>query len=129
MGSDLTIDEAYFINDWGEIMALGVFPNGDYHAVPLVPDGDCDALEARIAALPYKVAPEQNLPVIKQGESFSPAIQFRNRFLQRYRLPGPAATPLNSFRPCGHPCIDGRASARPAKVRNAALLSDVRLAA
>ena len=26
MGSDLTIDEAYFINDWGEIMALGVFP-------------------------------------------------------------------------------------------------------
>ncbi|MGA7411330.1 MAG: hypothetical protein WBW33_12650 [Bryobacteraceae bacterium] len=95
MGSDLIIEEAYFINDLGEIAANGVLANGDQHAVLLVPDGDCDDLEARIAAFQNSAALTQGQPVIKQGESVSPVLQFRNRFVQRYRIPDPAAAPLN----------------------------------
>jgi len=95
MGSNLTIEDAYFIDDLGEIAANGVFADGNQHAVLLVPDGDCDDLEARIAAFQNNAALAQNRPIIKQGESVSHAIQFRNRFVQRYRIPGPAVAPLN----------------------------------
>ncbi|MGA7410630.1 MAG: hypothetical protein WBW33_09090 [Bryobacteraceae bacterium] len=95
MGSALTIEQAYFINELGEIAANGVFSNGDQHAILLVPDGNCDDLEARIAALQNSAALAQNQPVIKQVEPASPAIQFRNRFLQRDSIPSPAAAPLN----------------------------------
>ena len=42
-GSDLTLTEAGTINDRGEIEATGVLPNGDFHAVMLIP---CDAASA-----------------------------------------------------------------------------------
>ena len=49
-GSDLTVVGATYINDRGEIAAQGALPNGDSHAILLIPDGDCDdACEARIA--------------------------------------------------------------------------------
>src|SRR5579859_5616186 len=38
-GSNLTLTEATLINDRGEIAAQGVFPNGDTHAILLIP---CD---------------------------------------------------------------------------------------
>ena len=44
-GTDLTFQEAFDINDRGEIAARGMLPNGEQHAVVLVP-----ASEAEIAA-------------------------------------------------------------------------------
>jgi hypothetical protein len=45
------VGEAHEINDAGEIVCNGVLPNGDIHAILLVPRGACDdACEARIAA-------------------------------------------------------------------------------
>jgi probable HAF family extracellular repeat protein len=50
-GSELTVVSASFINDRGEIAGEGRLPNGDSHAILLIPDGDCDdECEARIAA-------------------------------------------------------------------------------
>ena len=43
LGSDLFLVEALFINDRGEIACLGVLPNGDGHAVLLVPNEHGDA--------------------------------------------------------------------------------------
>ena len=42
-GSNFTVGDVDYINDRGEIVAIGVLPSGDQHAVLLVPDGDCDA--------------------------------------------------------------------------------------
>ncbi len=41
-GSNITVGDVNYINDRGEIAATGVLPNGDQHAILLVPDGDCD---------------------------------------------------------------------------------------
>jgi len=49
-GSGLHLADADLINDRGEIACTGFLPNGDRHAVILVPQGDCDdACEAQIA--------------------------------------------------------------------------------
>jgi hypothetical protein len=44
------------INDRGEIAATGILPNSVQYAILLIPDGDCDDLEVRIAAIQSKVA-------------------------------------------------------------------------
>jgi probable HAF family extracellular repeat protein len=56
-GSDLTLNEAVFINDRGEISGFGTLPNGDTHAFLLIPCGGdgthgCqdDAVGASVAA-------------------------------------------------------------------------------
>ena len=50
-GSGLHLADADFINDRGEIACHGYLPNGDAHAVLLIPQGDCDdACEARVEA-------------------------------------------------------------------------------
>ena len=41
-GSDLTLNEAVFINDRGEISGFGTLPNGDFHAFLLIPCGRDD---------------------------------------------------------------------------------------
>jgi hypothetical protein len=38
-GSNITVNDAVFINDRGEIAGTGVLPNGNQHAVLLIP---CD---------------------------------------------------------------------------------------
>jgi probable HAF family extracellular repeat protein len=49
-GSDLTVVSASFVNNRGEIAGEGLLPNGDVHAILLIPHGDCDdACDARIA--------------------------------------------------------------------------------
>ncbi len=40
--SDLVLADPYSINDRGEIAVTGFLPNGDEHAVILIPNGDCD---------------------------------------------------------------------------------------
>jgi len=42
-GSDLTITDGHTINDRGEITASGMLPNGDFHAVLLIP---CDEAQS-----------------------------------------------------------------------------------
>jgi probable HAF family extracellular repeat protein len=55
-GSDLTVVMASFVNARGEIAGVGMLPNGDIHAILLIPDGYCDEdCDARIAA-------SQNIP-------------------------------------------------------------------
>jgi hypothetical protein len=76
-GSNLTVGDVDYINERGELVAIGVLPNGDQHAILLIPDGDCDDLDARIAALQPTVAPAS--PV-------NPPDQFRNRLPALYAL-------------------------------------------
>jgi len=48
-GSNITVGDVNYINDRGEIAATGMLPNGDQHAILLVPDGACeDALWCKI---------------------------------------------------------------------------------
>ena len=50
-GSGLTVRDGDQINDRGEIAGRGVLPNGDVHAILLIPSGECnDDCEDRIAA-------------------------------------------------------------------------------
>jgi probable HAF family extracellular repeat protein len=48
-GSDLTLYETHFVNDRGEIVAVGVLPNGDQHIVVLVPCSDRESEDCRSA--------------------------------------------------------------------------------
>ncbi len=49
--SNIVVTDPNQIDDRGEIAAQGMLPNGDTHAVVLIPDGDCDsACEQRVAA-------------------------------------------------------------------------------
>ena len=77
--STITVGDVNFINDRGEIAATGILPNGDQHAILLIPDGDCDDLEVRIAALQNKLANGRH----------SSTTQHRHHF------PGPAPAPSN----------------------------------
>src|SRR5664280_1426879 len=81
-------------NDIGEIAVTGTLPNGDHHAVLLVPHGDCDDdCEGRIAASQNDAAPTEYAGTMAQGSEsrVSPANQFHNRLMQRYRMPGQVA--------------------------------------
>lgn len=50
-GSGLIVRDADQINDRGEIAGRGVLPNGDVHAILLIPSGECDRwCDDRIAA-------------------------------------------------------------------------------
>jgi len=50
-GSNLTVVSASYVNDRGEIAGEGLLPDGNLHAILLIPHGYCDdACEARIAA-------------------------------------------------------------------------------
>ena len=78
-GSDLTLTGATFINDRGEIAGAGVLPNGDQHAVLLVP-----ASEAEIAAAEaLSVQPRANTVQPPSSRSDSAL----NRFRRTRQLP------------------------------------------
>jgi probable HAF family extracellular repeat protein len=97
-GSDLTVVAGSFINERGEIAGNALLPNGDQHAVLMIPDGDCDDdCEGRIAASQYNAAPAYYPATMTQG-SESPATrvdQLRNRFGSRYHTKDQPAAPLN----------------------------------
>jgi len=46
-GSDLTLFETHFVNDRGEIVAVGVLPNGDQHIVVMVPCSESESENCR----------------------------------------------------------------------------------
>lgn len=51
-GSDLTLTYAYFVNDRGEIAVSGALPNGDQHAVLLIP---CDENHPHVEGCDYSL--------------------------------------------------------------------------
>jgi hypothetical protein len=67
-GSNITVGDVNYINDIGEIAVTGTLPNGDHHAVLLVPHGDCDDdCEGRIAASQNDAAPTEYAGTMAQG--------------------------------------------------------------
>ncbi len=51
-GSDVTVATGLVINDRGEIAGRGILPNGDYHAILLIP---CDENHPGIAGCDYSL--------------------------------------------------------------------------
>ena len=75
-GNDLTLNEAFFINDSGEISGLGTLSDGSQHAFLLIPCGGLgetkgcmDSAESTTAAIPGKHAPvnQSVSPVTRRG--------------------------------------------------------------
>jgi probable HAF family extracellular repeat protein len=85
-GSGLTLTDAIYVNDRGEIAGTGLLLNGDVHAYLLIPDGDCDSdCEGRIAARQNTTTPLHNPDVLKQdNESPTHRVnQFRKQLMRR----------------------------------------------
>ncbi len=104
-GSGVQLTDAVTINDRGEIAALGLLPNGDQHAVLLIPCGEGDdgcqgesptgATQNSPAAAtqhPPTAAPPD--PVLSDGPR-GMLDRLRARWGQRYRIPGPRDGPAN----------------------------------
>jgi probable HAF family extracellular repeat protein len=86
-GSGLHLQDARLINDRGEIVCTGVLPNGDQHAVLLIPvDGDDDNANGRTVAA-QKPTP-RDVPNGTQRRS-------QPRWTNRYHLPGLTIGPTN----------------------------------
>jgi probable HAF family extracellular repeat protein len=99
-GSAITLTEAAFINDLGEIAAQGTLSNGDQHAYLLIPcddkhPGECDDYSMIEVATPQLGAPTTPNLTVKQGNDAlaSPVDRFRSMMRQRYHLPGQPAAP------------------------------------
>ena len=100
-GSNLTLGEAFFIYDSGEILVRGFLPNGNEHGVVLIPcdekhPGECEDYSRINAPVPQVGSPAKELPaIIQQGKDAptSPVNQLRNRLMQRYHIPSQPAAP------------------------------------
>jgi probable HAF family extracellular repeat protein len=95
-GSGLTLTEATYVSDKGEIAAQGVFPSGAARAVLLIPNGDCDDdCEGRIVASRNSAISVKNAPVMTGGNEtpISPLAHVRSQLRQRYHLPGQPMAP------------------------------------
>jgi probable HAF family extracellular repeat protein len=86
-GSGLTVNTAAFITDRGEIAATGILPNGDQHAVLLIP---CDDHHAEVEGCDYSMvdasavaqdASPRHIPSGTQRPS-------QSRWSNRYHMPG-----------------------------------------
>jgi probable HAF family extracellular repeat protein len=96
--SNVVLVDPYYINDRGYIAVQGVLPNGDQHAVLLVPNGICDVgCEAGIAARQNSSTSAQYLAArTRDSESrVTPVEKARNQMRQRYHVPGQLAAPSN----------------------------------
>jgi hypothetical protein len=96
-GSGVTLFEATFINDRGDITAQGNLSNGDTHAFVLIPDGDCDGdCQERVERSQAEAElRRQSAPAITQrAESpLTPIERLRSQMRQRYHIPGQPAAP------------------------------------
>jgi probable HAF family extracellular repeat protein len=81
-GSDLTVIDAAFINDRGEIAGLGALPNGDLRAVLLVPASAAEIAAA--SALTVSRPPATAAERLANTEADAPASN-RNRTLSPFR--------------------------------------------
>jgi probable HAF family extracellular repeat protein len=81
-GSDIDVFEAWDMNDRSEIAAIGVLPNGDQHAVLLVP-ASAEEVAAANALLAVKVAP--SAPHRAASPLFDSVLGGRKTMLNRFR--------------------------------------------
>jgi probable HAF family extracellular repeat protein len=93
-GSSLTLTDAIYVNDRGEIAGNGLLPNGDGHAYLLIPNGDCDDdCEGRIAASQNRAV---QYPAATQQKVESPREvinQLHKSLTQPSRFPGQRSAP------------------------------------
>jgi probable HAF family extracellular repeat protein len=102
-GSDLTIAEVFYINDRGEIAGFGTLPNGDQHALVLIPCDEKHPGECQDNSMIEVVGPRCEMPATQHsspnnqdsGLSLSPESQLRNRLMQGYHIPGRTGVPTN----------------------------------
>jgi probable HAF family extracellular repeat protein len=87
-GADIQVAFAYTINDRGEIAGLGFLPNGDEHAVLLIP---CDKGDAVCAN-------ERNMGNVRQASVLSRSSRARNFSGQHSRLVQPSRMPMRRSR-------------------------------
>jgi probable HAF family extracellular repeat protein len=81
--------EPSYINQRGEITGNAMLPNGDVHAVVLIPNGDCDrSCESRIAASQASAA----ITPSPKAARFSPAQRLRATIRQSLHLPSSEAS-------------------------------------
>lgn len=95
-GSNLTLAEALFIDDSGEILANGFLPNGDQHGVVLIPcdekhSGECED-NSLIQAPTQQTSPSTSMRLGSESP-VSPVERFRSMMRQRYHLAGQTAPP------------------------------------
>jgi probable HAF family extracellular repeat protein len=104
-GSDIRALFPYDINDRGEIAAQGVLPNGDDHAVLLIPcdgnhadiEGCEDGREGATGMTQNNPAPVTKFPAAAEGsrEPVGALQQLRARLARRYHILGPGTDPTN----------------------------------
>lgn len=100
-GSGLTLTDAIYVNDRGEIAGNAVLPNGDTRAYLLIPcddkhPGECEDYSMIEVATPQIEAPTMESPAtVKQGRELplSRVERVRNMMRQRYYIPGQSAAP------------------------------------
>jgi probable HAF family extracellular repeat protein len=89
--SDITLNEATFINDRGEISGFGTLSNGDMHAFVLIP---CDANHPNVDSCDYEPVegvsgPQVRPAQVTQASAASPAKLSLAKMMTRFRsLPG-----------------------------------------
>ena len=81
-GSDLVVVDTFYINERGEIAGLGALPNGDVHAVLLVPAGD-EEIAAATGLHATHAASLPAHPLIPNAENSDSSV--RNRTLNLIR--------------------------------------------
>jgi len=92
LGLDLTLTEATFINDRGEISVQGFLPNGDTRAVLLVPCGGGEE-GCQIATEGATVVTQNNLVPQRRRTPSGIMAAWRARMAQRYHIHGLKSSP------------------------------------
>jgi probable HAF family extracellular repeat protein len=87
LASDLVLFETHFVNDRGEIVAVGVLPNGDQHIVVMVPCSDSESEDCRTAR--HEAATSQRQSILNaQPSRLSPESLSAIRARMTYRFRG-----------------------------------------
>src|SRR5437870_4078930 len=92
LGLDLTLTEATFINDRGEISVQGFLPNGDTRAVLLVPCGGGEE-GCQIATEGATAVTQNNLVPQRRRTPSGIMAAWRARMAQRYHIHGLKSSP------------------------------------
>ncbi len=87
-GSDIEVVDALFINERGEVAGTGMLPNGDQHAVLLIPICDKDIAAANTLSVSESTSTAVH-PVVKNLENSVSGGRSRmlHIFQQTQRLP------------------------------------------
>jgi probable HAF family extracellular repeat protein len=90
-GSEILVHEPLFISDQGEIVGSGDLPNGDQHAVLLIPkksDGDADGDDDAFAVSQNDVAPAPRsaTAVTRPAPTSGRVAELRARLANRFRF-------------------------------------------